>query len=420
MLRKLGIVVAVLTLGFAGAALAVAGTGSSTSVNAVEGQAFSGNVASYTSALVGNQRFVYQMFEDVLGRAPSSADLSSWTSVLNGGFVSRADVTGGILQSSEYRGLLVDSIYASYLQRSPSSIERSLGIITLGFTPDEEYRASILGGTEFYADQGGGTVDGFLGALYQHVLGRAPTSAELALYEGELAGGTTPQDVALAVLTSPEAREELVQSYFQRFLHRAATTTELGAYVGMLGSGTTDEHVIAAIIGSDEYFANTQVASAVIDWGDGSPADTVTFTIEATNTIAGSHTYAEEGTYPVGVTIDDIDGPATASGSATVADAALSATPVSITVAKRNEFTETVATFTDANPAATTADFTATIDWGDGSTSAGTVSADPAGGFAVTGTHAYKKKTNHSVVVSIADDGGASATATSTIRVTPH
>ena len=48
----------------------------------------------------------------------------------------------------------------------------------------------------------------------------------------------------------------------------------------------------------------------------------------------------------------------------------------------------TVATFTDANPNATVSDFTATITWGDGSTSAGTVVAT-GNGFAVNGAHTY-------------------------------
>ena len=49
----------------------------------------------------------------------------------------------------------------------------------------------------------------------------------------------------------------------------------------------------------------------------------------------------------------------------------------------------TVATFTDANPNATASDFTATIDWGDGTSTSGTVVAQSGGSFAVDGTHTY-------------------------------
>src|SRR5262249_55976102 len=53
------------------------------------------------------------------------------------------------------------------------------------------------------------------------------------------------------------------------------------------------------------------------------------------------------------------------------------------------EFTGVVATFTTTNSTATAGTFTATINWGDGSPSTGTITADPNGGFDVTGTHTY-------------------------------
>jgi len=52
-------------------------------------------------------------------------------------------------------------------------------------------------------------------------------------------------------------------------------------------------------------------------------------------------------------------------------------------------FTGTVATITTSAFGATTDSFTATIDWGDGTTSNGTIGIDANGGFDVTGTHTY-------------------------------
>jgi hypothetical protein len=71
----------------------------------------------------------------------------------------------------------------------------------------------------------------------------------------------------------------------------------------------------------------------------------------------------------------------------TVNDAALTAAAgASLTGTEGAALTGvTVATFSDANPNATVNDFTATITWGDGGTSAGTVVAS-GNGFAVTGT----------------------------------
>ena len=52
-------------------------------------------------------------------------------------------------------------------------------------------------------------------------------------------------------------------------------------------------------------------------------------------------------------------------------------------------FTATVATFTDDNPFGEAGDFTATINWGDGQTSTGSIRVNPLGGFEVTGSHTY-------------------------------
>ena len=80
---------------------------------------------------------------------------------------------------------------------------------------------------------------------------------------------------------------------------------------------------------------------------------------------------------------DDGGSTANATGTATVGDAALTAAGVSLSAAEGASISgATVATFTDANPNAVASDFTATINWGDGTTpTAGTVSADAGGGF---------------------------------------
>lgn len=162
--------------------------------------------------------------------------------------------------------------------------------------------------------------------------------------------------------------------------------------------------------------------SASVDWGDGSApsAGAITGPIGGPFTVSGSHTYGEEGSYSVTVTVTDID---TANNSsvavthATVADAALAA--VGVNGNAINSASTTVATFTDADPGGTVSDYTASIDWGDGSTAtAGTVSAAGTG-FAVAGTHTYPATGPFSFVVKthVCDGGGACADARSTLSV---
>lgn len=65
-----------------------------------------------------------------------------------------------------------------------------------------------------------------------------------------------------------------------------------------------------------------------------------------------------------------------------------------------------VATFTDADPNARARDYSVTIAWGDGQTSAGTVTRSSDGPFVVRGRHTYLRKGTRKVVVRITDGVG--------------
>jgi hypothetical protein len=84
------------------------------------------------------------------------------------------------------------------------------------------------------------------------------------------------------------------------------------------------------------------------------------------------------------------------------------ATAVPVSATAGTAFTGTVATFTDADGSGMS-NFTATISWGDGRVSQGTIAADPKGGFDVTGTHTYAVGGTFSVFVSLHDNDGDEA-----------
>jgi hypothetical protein len=182
--------------------------------------------------------------------------------------------------------------------------------------------------------------------------------------------------------------------------------------------GATFNGVVASFVDTD-LAAPMNDYTAVIHWGDGLTS-TATFSANGTGgmNVAGSHVYAEEGTYTLSVTIMDKGGSSvTVSGTANVADAALAATALAVNATEGTSFTGAVASFTDADPNGAAADYTATISWGDGTTSAGTIAANGSGGFTVTGTHNYAEEGSYAVSVSIGDAGGASASSGSTASV---
>jgi hypothetical protein len=186
---------------------------------------------------------------------------------------------------------------------------------------------------------------------------------------------------------------------------------------------------------------------ASINWGDGtSSAGTIAGGSAATNVpvigalgvgyfiVTGSHAYATTGDYSLAVTIVDSDGSrATVNGQAHVG-LATQATLVAhgLPVASQGLTLNgpVVAAFVDAADAGSTASYTATIDWGDGSSaSAGTVAGDSGvtslplvgvfsgGAFIVTGSHSYATSGDYQLTVAIADSDGSRATVHSEAHV---
>jgi hypothetical protein len=66
-----------------------------------------------------------------------------------------------------------------------------------------------------------------------------------------------------------------------------------------------------------------------------------------------------------------------------LSDYPLTAAGLNITPVEGASFSGSVASFTDADPSPNIGDLSATITWGDGATSTGTVTADGSGGFNV-------------------------------------
>jgi hypothetical protein len=81
-----------------------------------------------------------------------------------------------------------------------------------------------------------------------------------------------------------------------------------------------------------------------------------------------------------------------------------------ITTTGGSLFNGVVATFSDLDPNGNRRNFTATIDWGDGHFTPGSITANASGGFAVQGSNTYAIAGNFPVTVEIADFGGSALT----------
>ena len=148
---------------------------------------------------------------------------------------------------------------------------------------------------------------------------------------------------------------------------------------------------------------------ATIDWGDGI---TTTGTVVGSNgnfTVEGGHTYADDNFVSPVVTVTRTTDNAQLQmfGGVNVSDAdnLTGHSAPTITANPNQALTNvTVATFTDTYTGhADGSDFTVNIDWGDGTTTAGTLTGS-GGSFTVTGSHTYATAGNFSITTFMNDD----------------
>ena len=176
---------------------------------------------------------------------------------------------------------------------------------------------------------------------------------------------------------------------------------------------------------------NPATFTALVNWGDGTSSPGTVAGSGSNYTVAGSHSYMEEGSYNLSLTVFETSSTSMGSGTytwtvsaiaeglATVVDAPLTLLNGQALVAAANSgFTATLATFSDTSPFALAGDFSVDVLWGDGGSSSGTLSALGGGAWAVLGSHVYAGEGAYAIGIEVADDGGSILTARAAAVVT--
>lgn len=98
--------------------------------------------------------------------------------------------------------------------------------------------------------------------LYQTILGRQGSDADILNWVGDLNQGASRQAVAAAFLNSNEYRGNLVNSIYQQLLGRPADFGGTNYWVGQMQFGLSAEQVMASIASSGEYYARHGATNA--------------------------------------------------------------------------------------------------------------------------------------------------------------
>jgi autotransporter-associated beta strand protein len=216
---------------------------------------FSQATSGAISVVVGSHSdlFVNQVYLDVVD-LPVDPTANLWIALLNGGYP-RGLIVQQIVGSSQARIQAVDNAYATYLGR-PATVAEISAALSVRHASSLTVNTTVLGSNEFYTSEGGGTVDGFLTALAEAVLGRKFSSAAQAHYAGQLRRGVSRRQVVSEVLTSPSGVDAQINTLYESILGRPADKRGLAAFATPVRRGRTSR-VVDALLSSDEFYENT-------------------------------------------------------------------------------------------------------------------------------------------------------------------
>ena len=161
--------------------------------------------------------------------------------------------------------------------------------------------------------------------------------------------------------------------------------------------------------------------TATVSWGDGQSS---TFFPSGSGPLSSAHVYASGGSYTISETVSESGG-----NSASVTFPApiivtqlpllVTGMPVVATVGASTG-NVVVSTFTDPEGADSLSTYSASIDWGDGQSSAGKITYDGSSGvFSVNGIHTYTQAGSDTINITVTHGSDAPVAAKSTAIVSP-
>jgi streptogramin lyase len=208
-----------------------------------------------------NQRYVSQLYLDLLHRPADPNGLAGWVSMLDNG-TERFQIVLGIENGAEYHNLEVQNLYSRFLNRAATPAELSLwqSYFNLGGT-GEQVEAFVIGSDEYlvrHANQFDSHA--FLTSAYIDIFNRPIDATGVQAWTQALANGMSRSDVALALLRSLESDRDEVIDLYGRLLHRAPDPSGFGFFTTALQNGLSNELAIALLTTSSEYLASVGIS----------------------------------------------------------------------------------------------------------------------------------------------------------------
>ncbi|WP_337973210.1 DUF4214 domain-containing protein [Cellulomonas sp. NTE-D12] len=223
-----------------------------------QGYAALGTIRATAAAANSAQRYaaarslVRALYVDLLGREGEPAGVEGWAGLVVSG-ASAGQMVTALTGSTEYAQLRVTAAYKQVLGRDPdaSGLAGWVTAIQQGRVGPDDVARLFYESPEFYL-LAGNEDHAFVTRLYERMLGREPSAAEVAYWVARVPslgrGG-----VAYTVWQSMEAAQQRSAAYYQTFLGRAPEWNGMVYWAQvMLAQG--ESAVRVGIAGSTEYW----------------------------------------------------------------------------------------------------------------------------------------------------------------------
>ena len=227
---------------------------------------FAGQVLLYigsafsSSATLQYPTYVNATYLALLDRPSDPAGNAFWSSFLAGG-AARSNFAFQIAKQPEWVNGVVSGLYQDVFGRAPDSAGLAywVGQIQSGLRVSS-VAAEFYASAEFFNTSGGGTVPGWVTAMYQDILGRAPDQAGLDYWVGQINAGVPATQLAASLYLSLESNVLRVDDLYQVILNRAPDPGGR-LFWGNLLVSIDDIALAAELVASEEFFTQSLIGA---------------------------------------------------------------------------------------------------------------------------------------------------------------
>ncbi|MSU79263.1 MAG: choice-of-anchor E domain-containing protein [Gemmataceae bacterium] len=206
--------------------------------------------------LRGQMAFVVGTLFSLTGQQPDYASVMAGIQKLQSG-VSQASFIQQVWNSAAHRANQAAAIYDDVLGRAPTASELAAAITDLSTGKTEQDLKVALFTTAEYGQQHVGQAN-LAAALYQDILNVTPGTISTQACVQSMGGATLLSDVVHDLLATDAARSDQIDDAYRLTVRRAPSASEIATWLGPIKNGTmTLDELTRKLLASAEFYQLT-------------------------------------------------------------------------------------------------------------------------------------------------------------------